>query len=150
MGVIQKGFIVYKGHIWGGQGVSNLTDYTSGLIDLTGDPADILMAGFDALAEVCINPFGGQNLFAGISGNWNITKADGSNSTYKDASLTQYKAGAEVYLKKTFAANNFIFAGLAYRYEKAEMSCKVMDMINVDLDSTKWTLYAPIGIEMFF
>ena len=150
MGVIQKGFIVYKGHIWGGQGVSNLTDYTSGLIDLTGDPADILMAGFDALAEVCINPFGGQNLFAGISGNWNITKADGSNDTYKDASLTQYKAGAEVYLKKTFAANNFIFAGLAYRYEKAEMSCKVMDMINVDLDSTKWTLYAPIGIEMFF
>lgn len=150
MGVIQKGFIVYKGHIWGGQGVSNLTDYTSGLIDLTGDPADILMAGFDALAEVCINPFGGQNLFAGISGNWNITKADGSNSTYKDALLTQYKAGAEVYLKKTFAANNFIFAGLAYRYEKAEMACKVMDMINVDLESTKWTLYAPIGIEMFF
>ena len=150
MGVIQKGFIVYKGHIWGGQGVSNLTDYTSGLIDLTGDPADIIMAGFDALAEVCINPFGGQNLFAGISGNWNITKADGSNDTYKDAALTQYKAGAEVYLKKTFAANNFIFAGLAYRYEKAEMACKVMDMINVDLDSTKWTLYAPIGIEMFF
>ena len=150
MGVIQKGFILYKAHVWGGQGVSNLTNYTSGLIDLTGDPADILMAGFDALAEVCVNPFGGQNLFVGLSGNWNITKADGSNDTYKDAALTQYKAGAEVYLKKTFAANNFIFAGLAYRYEKSEMSCKVMDMVNVDLDSTKWTLYAPIGIEMFF
>ena len=150
MGVIQKGFILYKAHVWGGQGVSNLTNYTSGLIDLTGDPADILMAGFDALAEVCVNPFGGQNLFVGLSGNWNITKADGSNDTYKDAALTQYKAGAEVYLKKTFAANNFIFAGLAYRYEKSEMSCKVMNMVNVDLDSTKWTLYAPIGIEMFF
>lgn len=152
MGVIQKGFILYKAHLWGGQGVSNLTNYSAGLVTLdSGNPADIFMAGFDALAEVCVNPFGNQNLFVGLSGNYNITAADGDDSYWGDLKLRQHKAGAEIYIKKTFAANNFIFAGLSYRYSKATMDGTVKALPgNVSYENAQHTFYAPIGIEMFF
>lgn len=152
MGVIQKGFILYKAHLWGGQGVSNLGKYSSGLVTLdAGDPADIFMAGFDALAEVCLNPFGNQNLFVGLSGNYNITAADGDDSYWGDLKLRQHKAGAEIYIKKTFAANNFIFAGLSYRYSKSTMDGTVKALPgDVSFENAQHTFYAPIGIEMFF
>ena len=53
MGVVEKGFILYKGHIWGGQGTSNLAQYTpGGIVTLEkGKGADILMAGVDALQK---------------------------------------------------------------------------------------------------
>ena len=152
MGVVEKGFILYKAHVWGGQGVSNLGDYSAGLVTLdAGDPADIFMAGFDALAEVCVNPFGDQNLFVGLSGNYNITSASGDDSQFGDLELRLHKIGAEVYLKKTFAPNNFIFAGLSYRYQKATMegTHKAADA-KVNYEATGHQLYMPIGIEMFF
>ena len=183
IGVIQKGFIMYKGHIWGGQGESNLENYTdigtgSGLLNLE-DPANIIMAGIDALAEVCANPFGKQDVFIGLSANYNITMADGdgyANSKalkLDDVSLKQHKIGAELYVKKTFGANNYFFIGVADRVTIAQMdgTLDVSDNITstyasqgltslgasgagakVDLSykSFENKVYMPIGIEMFF
>ncbi|MCR5217266.1 hypothetical protein [Treponema sp.] len=152
MGVIEKGFILYKGHIWGGQGTSNLAQYTpGGIVTLEkGKGADILMAGIDALAEICINPFGSQDLFVGISGNYNITKADGEDSTFSDLELRQHNAGAEIYVKKTFGANNYLFVGIADRYTKATMDGCVAGLCNLSYESSSNKIYMPIGIEMFF
>ncbi len=169
MGVIQKGFIFYKGHIWGGKGESNLSQYTdigtgSGLLDYTGNPANIVMAGFDALAEVCINPFGKQNNFAGLSFNYNITlanadgkcKAMGSDLTVNDLNMTKHCFGVEVYLKHTFAANNYFFIGVADRLTVAKMEGTVdfsqFDAGKIDLSykSTTNRVYIPVGVEMFF
>lgn len=165
MGVIQKGFIFYKGHLWGGQGVSNLGAYTSidgsgnGLLTMNkGDDANIVMAGGDFLAEVCANPFGAQNVFIGLSGNYNITTATadgkcsamGNNLTVKDLALAQHKVGAEVYVKKTFGSNNYIFGGIAYRGTFATMDGEVNGLVDLSYESNTHTIYAPIGIEMFF
>ena len=152
MGVVEKGFILYKGHIWGGQGTSNLAQYTpSGIVTLEkGKGADILMAGVDALAEVCINPFGSQDLFVGLSGNYNITKADGEDSTFADLKLRQHNVGAEIYIKKTFGANNYLFVGIADRYTKATMEGTVGGVCDLSYESSSNKIYMPIGIEMFF
>ena len=176
MGVIQKGFIFYKGHIWGGKGESNLSQYTdigtgSGLLDYTGNPANIVMAGFDALAEVCINPFGKQNNFAGLSFNYNITlanadgkcKAMGQELTVNDLNMTKHCFGVEVYLKHTFAANNYFFIGVADRLTVAKMegtvnfsevskALGVSEKAGIDLSYTSTTnkVYIPVGVEMFF
>lgn len=152
MGVVEKGFILYKGHIWGGQGTSNLAQYTpGGIVTLEkGKGADILMAGVDALAEVCINPFGSQDLFVGLSGNYNITKADGEDSTFADLKLRQHNVGAEIYIKKTFGANNYLFVGIADRYTKATMEGTVGGVCDLSYESSSNKIYMPIGIEMFF
>ncbi|WP_027728369.1 hypothetical protein [Treponema sp. C6A8] len=181
MGVIQKGFILYKAHVWGGKGKSNLSAYTditnsgSGLLDYTGNAANIVMAGFDALTEVCLNPFGAQNNFAGLSFNYNITLADadgkckigGETQTVNDLKMSQHKFGVEVYLKHTFAANNYFFIGVADRLTIAKMdgtldisssfeTMKTMLNLNpkasADLSYTAITnkVYIPVGVEMFF
>lgn len=169
MGVIQKGFIFYKAHIWGGKGESNLSAYTDitgsgkGLLDFTNNAANIVMAGFDALAEVCLNPFGKQNNFAGLSFNYNITlaNADGKCNvgTVNDLKMQQHKFGIEVYLKHTFAANNYFFIGVADRLTVAKMD-GTLDLssffggakASADLSYTGTTnkVYIPVGVEMFF
>ncbi|EID84228.1 hypothetical protein MSI_23150 [Treponema sp. JC4] len=171
IGVIQKGFILYKAHVWGGKGESNLTQYTdigtgSGLLDYTGNAANIVRAGFDALAEVCLNPFGKQNNFAGLSFNYNITlanadgtcKVGGNPMTVNDLKMTQHNFGIEVYLKHTFAANNYFFIGVADRLTVAKMegSVNLKDTFladaAIDLSYTGLTnkVYIPVGVEMFF
>lgn len=165
MGVIQKGFILYKGHIWGGTGTSNLSQYTdvtgsgSGLITMDeGDGADIFMAGADFLAEVCLNPFGKQDVFVGLSGNYNITSASadggfsfGTNSLTVDGlELRQHKFAAELYLKKTFAANNYLFAGIAGNFSVSTMDGTVSDVVDLSYKGTSRNFYMPIGVELFF
>lgn len=173
MGVIQKGFIFYKAHVWGGKGESNLSAYTDitgsgkGLLDFTNNAANIVMAGFDALAEVCLNPFGKQNNFAGLSFNYNITlanadgacKAGGTAQKVDDLKMQQHKFGIEVYLKHTFAANNYFFIGVADRLTVAKMD-GTLDLssffggakASADLSYTGTTnkVYIPVGVEMFF
>lgn len=177
MGVIQKGFILYKGHIWGGSGKSDLFNYTmlpgqsDGLLDYHNNPANIVMAGFDALAEVCLNPFGKQNNFAGLSFNYNITLANGDGNAYlgatrqsttpttitvNDLKMQKHCFGVEVYLKHTFAANNYFFIGVADRLivEKMEgtVDFTAYDAGTVDLSYTNTVnkVYIPVGVEMFF
>ncbi len=151
MGVIQKGFILYKGHIWGGQGTSNLAQYSNNIVTLEkGKGADIFMAGFDALAEVCINPFGKQDVFVGLSGNYNITSAKGDDSTFTGLELKQHNIGAEVYLKKTFGSNNYLFAGIADRCTIQSMEGTVGGIADLTYKATNNQVYMPIGIEMFF
>jgi hypothetical protein len=173
MGVIQKGFILYKAHVWGGQGESNLSAYTditnsgSGLLDFTNNAANIVMAGFDALAEVCINPFGKQDSFLGLSFNYNITvanadglcKAGGATAKVDDLKMFKHKFGAEVYYKHTFAANNYFFIGVADRLTVAKMEGSLDISSNfggakagADLSYTGVTnkVYIPVGVEMFF
>ena len=156
MGVIQKGFIMYKGHVWGGQGVSNLSQYSYNLVDMkAGDGADILMAGFDFLTEVCVNPFGKQDLFVGLSGNYNITSASADGSmksglSVEDLKLTQHKFAAELYVKKTFAANNFMFAGIAGNFSIQKMEGTVNGIVDLSYDGKANRFYMPIGVEMFF
>lgn len=173
MGVIQKGFIFYKAHVWGGKGESNLSAYTditgsgTGLLNFTNNAANIVMAGFDALAEVCLNPFGKQNNFAGLSFNYNITvanadgacKAGGTAQKVDDLKMFQHKFGIEVYLKHTFAANNYFFIGVADRLTVAKMD-GTLDLsssfggakASADLSYTGVTnkVYIPVGVEMFF
>lgn len=158
MGVIQKGFILYKGHVWGGQGTSNLSQYTdvtgsgTGIVTLEkGKGADIFMAGVDFLTEVCVNPFGKQNLFVGLSGNYNITSASGEDSTYSNLELRQHNIGAELYVKKTFGANNYLFAGIADRFSLSTMDGTLTSSaIDIYYKGTSNKIYIPIGIEMFF
>ena len=187
MGVIQKGFILYKAHVWGGKGESNLSQYTkfdmAGSkinLDYTGNAANIVMAGFDALAEVCLNPFGAQNNFAGLSFNYNITVADGSGkgnamagttvaSPVTDAKLQAHNFGIEAYFKHTFAANNYFFIGIADRLSVQKLEATLNnagavnkdlgtlqtmagDVVSVDLSYTGITnkVYIPVGVEMFF
>ena len=156
MGVIKQGFIMYKGHVWGGQGTSNLSQYSYGLVNMQkNDGADIIMAGADFLAEVCINPFDKQDVFVGLSGNYNITSASGSGNmksglSVKDLKLNQHKIAAEVYVKKTFAANNFMFAGIAGDFTIQSMEGLVNDVVNLKYDGKANKFYMPIGVEMFF
>ncbi|MCR5725586.1 MAG: hypothetical protein K6G80_10925 [Treponema sp.] len=159
LGVIQKGFIMYKGHIWGGQGVSNLSQYSYGLVNMNkGDGADIFMAGIDFLTEICINPFGKQNLFLGLSGNYNITSASadgkmtysGATVSISDLELLQHKFAAELYFKKTFAANNFMFAGIAGNWSIQTLNGTVSDVVDLSYKSTSQKFYMPIGVELFF
>lgn len=182
MGVIQKGFIFYKAHIWGGKGESNLQQYSkldanakTGALNFTGNAANIIMLGFDALAEVCLNPFGKQNNFAGLSFNYNITNAgaDGlcnGKLFYVDGlKLQQHNFGIEVYLKHTFAANNYFFIGVADRLSIQKMDGTLdlrkspaaaamgadfskADKAEIDLSYSKITnkVYIPVGVEMFF
>jgi len=152
MGVIQKGFILYKAHVWGGQGTSNLAQYTpGGVVTLEkGKGADIFMAGTDFLAEVCVNPFGKQDVFIGLSGNYNITSASGDDSTFKDLKLTQHNIGAEVYIKKTFGSNNYLFAGVAERFSLSKMDGTVGGVVDLSYEGKSNKCYMPIGIEMFF
>ena len=156
IGVIQKGFIMYKGHIWGGQGTSNLNQYSYGFVDMAkGDGANILMAGVDALAEVCANPFGKQDVFVGLSAAYNITNAsaDGnmkSGLSVSDLSLQQHNIAAEVYLKKTFAANNYMFTGVAGEWTIQSMKGCVNDIVDLEYTGKSSKFYMPIGVEMFF
>lgn len=156
MGVIQQGFIMYKGHIWGGQGSSNLSQYSFGLVDMNkGDGADILMAGVDFLTEICINPFGKQDVFVGLSGNYNITSANASGNmkngvSVKDLKLRQHNIAGEIYVKKTFAANNFMFAGIAGNFQIQTMEGTVSDIVDLKYDGKNSRFYMPIGVEMFF
>ena len=108
------------------------------------------MAGVDALAEVCINPFGSQDLFVGLSGNYNITKADGEDSTFADLKLRQHNVGAEIYIKKTFGANKYLFVRIADRYTKATMEGTVGGVCDLSYESSSNKIYMPIGIEMCF
>ena len=187
MGVIQKGFIFYKAHVWGGKGESNLSNYTkfemAGSkvnLDYTGNAANIVMMGFDALAEVCLNPFGKQNNFAGLSFNYNITlaNADGlgkvsgvSGVNTNDVKLQQHNFGIEAYFKKTFAANNYFFIGVADRLSIQKLDGTITDVsaldttgqlaqlkaltgesVSLDLSYTAVSnkVYIPVGVEMFF
>jgi len=190
IGVIQKGFILYKAHVWGGKGESNLANYTKFEmagnkvnLNYTGNAANIVMAGFDALAEVCLNPFGKQNNFAGLSFNYNITNANANglgfaqNTTTgsslgtntKDIKLQQHNFGIEVYLKHTFAANNYFFIGVADRLTIQKLEGTLCDAgainsnlaslesvfkepVSIDLSYTSVTnkVYIPVGVEMFF
>ncbi len=159
MGVIEKGFILYKGHLWGGQGTSNLAQYSYGLVNMAkGDGADIFMAGFDFLAEVCVNPFGKQDVFIGLSGNYNITSASAEgNFTYgentlsiADLELRQHCFAAELYVKKTFAANNFMFAGIAGNFVVQSMDGTVNGLVDLSYKADTKKFYMPIGVEMFF
>ena len=188
MGVIQKGFIFYKAHVWGGKGESNLANYTkfemAGSkvnLDYTGNAANIVMMGFDALAEVCLNPFGKQNNFAGLSFNYNITlaNADGlgkvsgvSGVNTNDVKLQQHNFGIEAYFKKTFAANNYFFIGVADRLSIQKLDGTITDVtsldstgnlaqlkaltggevVSLDLSYTAVSnkVYIPVGVEMFF
>ncbi|BDC97468.1 hypothetical protein [Treponema saccharophilum] len=167
MGVIQKGFILYKGHLWGGQGTSNLGNYTdisgsgSGLLTMeAGDGANIFMAGADFLAEVCLNPFGKQDVFLGLSGNYNITSASADGKALamgqtqplalNDLELRQHNIGAEIYVKKTFGANNYLFAGIAERFSLSSMDGNVEGLVDLSYTSKNNKFYMPIGIEMFF
>lgn len=155
-GIVKSGFIQYKGHVWGGQGTSNLKQYSFGLVDMAkGDGAKIFMAGIDAAAEVCVNPFGAQNLFVGLSGNYNITSAsaDGKTKTgltLKDLELRQHNIAAEIYVKKTFAANNFMFAGIAGNFQLQSMSGNVNDIVDLKYNGKSNRFYMPIGVELFF
>lgn len=180
MGVIQQGFILYKAHIWGGQGVSNLTQYTditgsgNGLLNFTGNAADILMAGFDALAEVCLNPFGAQNHFLGLSFNYSLTNAEADGKcnvgVVNNLKMQSHTFGIEAYFKRTFAANNYFFIGAADRVQIDTMD-GTMDMqpafagnaataglapyaagVTADLSYKNVTnmFYIPVGVEMFF
>lgn len=177
MGVIQKGFIFYKAHVWGGKGESNLSAYTditnsgTGLLDFTDNAANIVMAGFDALAEVCLNPFGAQNNFAGLSFNYNITvanadgacKANKTAQTVNDLKMFRHKFGIEAYIKHTFAANNYFFIGVADRLtvDKMDGALDISSALSgtipgasgkADLSYTGVTnkVYIPVGVEMFF
>lgn len=165
MGVIQKGFILYKGHVWGGQGTSNLAQYTdvtgsgTGLLSMDkGDGANIFMAGIDFLTEVCINPFGKQDVFIGLSGNYNITsaKADGKMTAMgqplevSGLKLQQHNIGAEIYVKKTFGSNNYLFAGVAERFSLQKMDGTVNSLVDLSYTGKTNKVYMPIGIEMFF
>ena len=163
MGVIQKGFILYKAHVWGGQGVSNLAQYTDmgngmNLTMAKGDGADIIMAGFDALAEVCINPFGKQDVFVGLSGNYNITNATadgtvsalGNTLSVSDLKLQQHNFAAELYVKKTFAANNFMFAGIAGNWSIQSLEGTVNSVVDLSYKAKAQKFYMPIGVELFF
>lgn len=155
-GIVKSGFIQYKGHVWGGQGTSNLKQYSFGLVDMAkGDGAKIFMAGIDAAAEVCVNPFGAQNLFVGLSGNYNITSAsaDGKTKTgltLKDLELRQHNIAAEIYVKKTFAANNFMFAGIAGNFQLQSMTGNVNDLVDLKYNGKSNRFYMPIGVELFF
>ncbi|MBQ8013776.1 MAG: hypothetical protein IJ257_05210, partial [Treponema sp.] len=156
IGVIQKGFIMYKAHVWGGQGTSNLKQYSFGLVDMAkGDGADIVMAGVDFLTEVCINPFGKQDVFIGLSGNYNITSASAegntkSSLTLSDLELRQHNIAGEIYVKKTFAANNFMFAGIAGNWTVQSMEGNVNGLVDLKYDGKASKFYMPIGVEMFF
>ncbi len=159
MGVIEKGFIMYKGHVWGGKGTSNLAQYSYGLVNMNeGDGANIFMAGFDFLTEVCINPFGKQDLFVGLSGNYNITSASANGKfTYgtnelniKDLELRQHKFAAEIYVKKTFASNNFMFAGIAGNFTFQNMDGTIESVVDLSYKGSTKKFYMPIGVEMFF
>ncbi|MBB5225801.1 hypothetical protein DYE50_07905 [Treponema ruminis] len=156
MGVIKQGFIMYKGHVWGGMGTSNLSQYSYGLVSMkANEGADIVMAGADFLAEVCINPFGKQDVFVGLSGNYNITSANASGNmtsglSVKDLKLNQHKIAAEVYVKKTFAANNFMFAGIAGDFTLQSMEGSVNDVVDLKYDGKASKFYMPIGVELFF
>ncbi|WP_407426440.1 hypothetical protein [Treponema sp.] len=159
MGVIQKGFILYKAHLWGGQGVSNLEQYSYDLITMDkGDGADIFMAGVDFLTEICMNPFGKQDVFLGLSGNYNITSASaeggftygGNSLSIEDLELRQHKFSAEIYVKKTFASNNFMFAGLAGDFTIQSMEGTVNSVVDLSYKSSSKKFYMPIGVELFF
>ena len=159
MGVIEKGFIMYKGHVWGGMGTSNLAQYSYGLVNMNkGDGADIFMAGVDFLTEVCINPFGKQDLFVGLSGNYNITSASaegkftysGNTLNIKDLELRQHKFAAELYVKKTFASNNFMFAGIAGNFTFQNMDGTIESVVDLSYKGSTKKFYMPIGVEMFF
>ncbi len=159
MGVIEKGFIMYKGHVWGGMGTSNLAQYSYGLVNMNkGDGANIFMAGIDFLTEICINPFGKQDLFVGLSGNYNITSASANGKfTYgtnelniKDLELRQHKFAAELYVKKTFASNNFMFAGIAGNFVFQNMDGTVESVVDLSYKGSTKKFYMPIGVEMFF
>ena len=159
LGVIQKGFIMYKAHLWGGMGTSNLAQYSYDLVNMNkGDGADIFMAGVDFLTEICINPFGKQNLFLGLSGNYNITSASADgNMTYSgatvsiaDLELRQHKFAAELYVKKTFAANNFMFAGIAGNWSIQSLEGTVNSVVDLSYKAKAQKFYMPIGVELFF
>ncbi|MBQ4377978.1 MAG: hypothetical protein II821_02120 [Treponema sp.] len=162
-GVVEKGFIQYKGHIWGGQGGSNLAQYTDmgngmSLTMAKGDGANIIMAGFDLAAEVCINPFGKQNLFVGLSGNYNITNATadgkvnalGNDLNVSDLKLQQHNFAAELYVKKTFAANNFMFAGIAGNWSLQSLEGTLESVVDLSYNAKAQKFYMPIGVELFF
>lgn len=185
MGVIQKGFIFYKAHLWGGKGETNFYKYTGMFTIPDGEtPANMFMIGGDALAEVCLNPFGKQNCFLGLSFNYQIARADGgadgnialsvggTDVTMKasNAEMTQHSFGAEIYFKKTFAANNYFFIGVADRLTVSEFKLTADmtssglnsnladlksicgDSVTVDLSTKSTTnkVYIPVGVEMFF
>ena len=129
------------------------------------------MAGFDALAEVCLNPFGAQNNFAGLSFNYNITvanadgacKANKTAQTVNDLKMFRHKFGIEAYIKHTFAANNYFFIGVADRLtvDKMDGALDISSALSgtipgasgkADLSYTGVTnkVYIPVGVEMFF
>ena len=64
--------------------------------------------------------------------------------------MNQHKIAAEVYVKKTFAANNFMFAGIAGDFTIQSMEGLVNDVVNLKYDGKANKFYMPIGVEMFF
>ena len=156
MGIIKSGGLLYKGHIWGGQGTSNLSQYSYGLVNMAkGDGANIIMAGIDALAEVCANGNGKQDVFIGLSAAYNITNASAegdmkSGLSVTDLQLQQHNIAAELYVKKTFAANNYMFCGVAGNWTLQSMKGTVNDIVDLEYTGKTTKFYMPIGVEMFF
>ena len=174
MGVIEKGFILYKAHLWGGMGQLDYTanEFGATVNDMAATDADALMAGIDALAEVCINPYGKQDVFVGLSGNYNIAYFDGSKSGTAtlngltadytlDVTTTMHNIGAEIYLKKALGSNGYIFAGIADTMTLTNIDISFSGSANVmgatatmgadrtdEIFSNK--IYMPIGIELYF
>jgi hypothetical protein len=156
MGIVKEGGLLYKAHVWGGQGTSNLKQYSYGLVNMSkGDGANIIMAGVDALAEVCANGYGKQDVFIGLSAAYNITNASAegnmkSGLSVSDLSLQQHNIAAEVYVKKTFAANNYMFTGVAGNWTIQSMKGCVNDIVDLEYTGKSSKFYMPIGVEMFF
>ena len=68
----------------------------------------------------------------------------------KDLELRQHNIGAEIYVKKTFAANNYMFAGIADRFTMSTMDGNLNGMFDLSYKATGHKIYMPIGVEMFF
>ena len=97
-------------------------------------------------------------MFVGLSGNYNITSASaeggfsykGNSLSISDLELRQHKFAAELYVKKTFAANNFMFAGIAGNFTIQSMEGTVNSVVDLSYKASSKKFYMPIGVELFF
>ena len=74
----------------------------------------------------------------------------GQTLALNDLELRQHNIGAEIYVKKTFGANNYLFAGIAERFSLSSMDGNVEGLVDLSYTSKNNKFYMPIGIEMFF
>ncbi|MBQ3825502.1 MAG: hypothetical protein II811_05140, partial [Spirochaetaceae bacterium] len=97
-----------------------------------------------------------------LSANYNITMADadgnfsysGNTLSVDSLKLRQHNIGAEVYVKKTFAANNYMFVGVADRFSVQTMEGTVgaggTQLADLSYKATSNQVFMPIGVELFF